>query len=64
VSKGCDLLVVNDVSAGQVFGRDDNAVVILDKDGTSTVVASASKAHIADAVLDVIVGQLQVNTAP
>ena len=25
--KGCDLLVVNDVSGGQVFGRADNAVV-------------------------------------
>ena len=64
VRKGCDLLVVNDVSAGQVFGRDDNAVVILNKDGTSTVVASASKAEIADAVLDVIVAQLHMNTAP
>ena len=64
VRKGCDLLVVNDVSAGQVFGRDDNAVVILNRDGTSTVVGSASKTDIADAVLDVIVGQLLVNAAP
>src|SRR3954462_14242094 len=31
--KGCDLLVVNDVSAGQVFGRADNTVVILTADG-------------------------------
>ena len=27
--KGCDLLVVNEVSGGQVFGRADNAVVVL-----------------------------------
>ena len=31
--KGCDLLVVNDVSGGQVFGRADNAVVVLAADG-------------------------------
>ena len=34
--KGCDLLVVNDVSAGQVFGRPDNAVVVLGADGSVT----------------------------
>src|SRR4051812_5483681 len=34
--KGCDLLVVNDVSAGQVFGAADNAVVVLGADGTVT----------------------------
>ena len=27
--KGCDLLVVNDVSGGAVFGSDDNEAVIL-----------------------------------
>src|SRR6478609_10329616 len=26
--KGCDLLAVNDVSAGQVFGRADNAATV------------------------------------
>jgi phosphopantothenoylcysteine decarboxylase/phosphopantothenate--cysteine ligase len=33
--KGCDLLVVNDVSGGQVFGRAENAVVVLGADGSS-----------------------------
>src|SRR5215218_10109185 len=33
-SKGCDLLVVNDVSAGQVFGRAENSVVVLGADGS------------------------------
>ena len=33
--KGCDLLVVNDVSAGQVFGRAENAVVVLGADGST-----------------------------
>ena len=31
--KGCDLLVVNDVSGGKVFGSDDNQAVMLDADG-------------------------------
>ena len=31
--KGCDLLVVNDVSGGGVFGADDNQAVILGADG-------------------------------
>ncbi|GAB3623149.1 bifunctional phosphopantothenoylcysteine decarboxylase/phosphopantothenate--cysteine ligase CoaBC [Mariniluteicoccus endophyticus] len=30
--KGCDLLVLNDVSGGQVFGADDNRIVIINAD--------------------------------
>ncbi|MCW1249150.1 bifunctional phosphopantothenoylcysteine decarboxylase/phosphopantothenate--cysteine ligase CoaBC [Acaricomes phytoseiuli] len=37
--KGCDLLVVNDVSAGKVFGADDNHVVVLDRRNSSDPVA-------------------------
>jgi len=53
--KGCDLLVVNDVSDGKVFGQPDNEVVILAKDGSETAVARADKATIADAIWDVVV---------
>mgnify|MGYP006278322383 CR=1 FL=1 len=52
--KGCDLLVVNDVSAGNVFGRDENEVVILSTSGDELPVARASKAQIADAVWDAV----------
>jgi phosphopantothenoylcysteine decarboxylase/phosphopantothenate--cysteine ligase len=45
--KGCDLLVVNDVSAGQVFGRPDNAAVVLASDGTVTEVPHGSKDAVA-----------------
>jgi phosphopantothenoylcysteine decarboxylase/phosphopantothenate--cysteine ligase len=45
--KGCDLLVVNDVSAGQVFGRPDNAVVVLAADGSATEVPLGSKDAVA-----------------
>ncbi|WP_028708525.1 bifunctional phosphopantothenoylcysteine decarboxylase/phosphopantothenate--cysteine ligase CoaBC [Propionicicella superfundia] len=31
--KGCDLLVLNDVTAGRVFGSRDNSVVIIDRQG-------------------------------
>ena len=31
--KGCDLLVVNDVRGGAVFGADENQAVILGADG-------------------------------
>ena len=31
--KGCDLLVVNDVSGGKVFGCPENEAVVLDADG-------------------------------
>src|SRR5205085_6724959 len=41
--KGCDLLVVNDVSAGQVFGRPDNAVAVLGADGSVTEIPRGSK---------------------
>ena len=56
--KGCDLLVVNDVSAGQVFGRPDNEVTILVRSGAQTDVARADKATVADSVWDAVVAAL------
>ena len=53
--KGCDLLVVNDVTAGQAFEADDNEVTILAADGTATSVPRASKPAVADAVWDHVV---------
>ncbi|HSE70567.1 MAG TPA: bifunctional phosphopantothenoylcysteine decarboxylase/phosphopantothenate--cysteine ligase CoaBC [Nocardioidaceae bacterium] len=50
--KGCDLLVVNDVSGGKVFGSDENEAVVLDADGTATPVPRGSKAALAHAVWD------------
>ena len=62
-SKGCDLLVVNDVSAGAVFGSDRNAVVVLapQPDGPAVEVASTptvDKRVVADVVLDAVVHRL------
>jgi phosphopantothenoylcysteine decarboxylase / phosphopantothenate---cysteine ligase len=56
--KGCDLLVVNDVSGGQVFGSPDNEAVVLDAAGGSTAVPHGSKSALAHAVWDRVVALL------
>lgn len=56
-AKGCDLLVVNDVSGGRAFGQPDNQVVILDAAGGETHVPRAGKDEIADAIWDVVLAR-------
>ncbi len=51
-TKGCDLLVVNDVSAGGVFGAPTNRVTILRSDGSSLDVPAGPKIVIAHALWD------------
>ncbi len=53
--KGCDLLVVNDVSGGAVFGSDDNTAVILGADGSSYDVPTGSKLALAHVIWDRVV---------
>ncbi|WP_182526704.1 bifunctional phosphopantothenoylcysteine decarboxylase/phosphopantothenate--cysteine ligase CoaBC [Nocardioides dongkuii] len=50
--KGCDLLVVNDVSGGAVFGSPDNEAVILAADGGSVEVPRGTKAALAQVIWD------------
>ena len=50
--KGCDLLVVNDVSGGAVFGSPDNEAVILEADGSYVEVPHGSKGALAHAIWD------------
>lgn len=54
--KGCDLLVVNDVSAGQVFGSTHNQVTILTNDHDALKVPEANKLTIAHAIWDAVRG--------
>lgn len=56
--KGCDLLVVNDVSGGAVFGRPDNAATILGADGTERVVPLGPKTVLAAAICDEVATRL------
>lgn len=60
--KGCDLLVVNDVSPGSstggVFGRDDNEAVILRRDGGAVEVPRGSKTGLAHRIWDEVAARL------
>ncbi|MCZ2847751.1 bifunctional phosphopantothenoylcysteine decarboxylase/phosphopantothenate--cysteine ligase CoaBC [Modestobacter sp. VKM Ac-2978] len=56
--KGVDLLVVNDVSAGRVFGRSENEVTVLAADGTATAVPAGRKDAVAAAIWDVVAGRV------
>ncbi len=52
--KGCDLLVVNDVSGGKVFGEEHNEVVLLDDEGETRSVPRASKTVLAHVIWDAV----------
>jgi len=56
--KGCDLLVVNDVSAGKVFGSEQNEAVLLGSDGSVAEVPFGPKIDLAHAIWDVTVQRL------
>jgi phosphopantothenoylcysteine decarboxylase/phosphopantothenate--cysteine ligase len=56
--KGCDLLVVNDVSGGAVFGSPDNQAVLLGADGSATEVPRGSKTALAHVIWDAVVRRL------
>jgi phosphopantothenoylcysteine decarboxylase/phosphopantothenate--cysteine ligase len=56
--KGCDLLVVNDVSGGAVFGSPDNQAVILGADGSVVDVPAGSKGALAHVIWDAVVARL------
>ena len=53
--KGCDLLVLNDVAGGKVFGRDVTEVTLLYPDGRQLPVPAGPKEIVAGAVWDAVV---------
>ena len=57
--KGCDLLVVNDVSGGKVFGSEENEAVVLDASGESTPVPRGSKSALAQVIWDRVVARFE-----
>ena len=57
--KGCDLLVVNDVSGGAVFGSPENEAVVLGADGSRTDVPRGSKGSLAHVVWDLVSSRWQ-----
>ncbi len=56
--KGCDLLVVNDVGGGAVFGAADNRAVILSAAGEQRDVPLGSKTALAHVVWDEVSARL------
>lgn len=52
--KGCEMLVVNEVGVGKVFGQDDNDATIIFADGSQDVTVQGSKTVVAEE----IIGQL------
>ncbi len=56
--KGCDLLVVNDVSGGAVFGSTDNEAVILGADGSVVDVPHGTKSALSHLIWDQVVARL------
>jgi phosphopantothenoylcysteine decarboxylase/phosphopantothenate--cysteine ligase len=60
--KGCDLLVVNDVTGGRVFGSTDNEAVLLDASGSTTPVPRGSKAALAHVIWDQVADRLRRGT--
>jgi phosphopantothenoylcysteine decarboxylase/phosphopantothenate--cysteine ligase len=56
--KGVDLLVVNDVSAGRVFGRADNEVTVLAADGSVAPVPTGRKDAVAAGIWDAVTAVL------
>ncbi|MGZ7080584.1 MAG: phosphopantothenoylcysteine decarboxylase domain-containing protein, partial [Thermoanaerobaculia bacterium] len=58
-SKGADLIVANDVSRASIgFDSDDNEVLVIARDGSSTRIAKAPKLVVANRILDLVVARL------
>ncbi|MDY6055456.1 bifunctional phosphopantothenoylcysteine decarboxylase/phosphopantothenate--cysteine ligase CoaBC [Micrococcus sp.] len=62
--KGCDLLVLNDVGGGRVFGQDTTEVTVLSADGAEPAVTAGTKAEAARAVLAALARVLVRRDAP
>jgi phosphopantothenoylcysteine decarboxylase/phosphopantothenate--cysteine ligase len=58
---GVDILVVNEVGADKVFGREDTEAVIIEAGGGQTAVPHGSKAALADAVWDAVLARRESN---
>ncbi len=58
-NKGADLIVANDVSDPSIgFDSDDNEVLVIARDGSSTRIEKAPKLVVANRILDLVVARL------
>jgi len=58
VAKGLDLIYLNDVSTGEIFGTDSTQGVFLTKEGKEIQVSKSNKATLAGQLLDLVVDKL------
>ena len=58
LAKGLDLIYLNDVSTGEIFGSDSTKGVFLTSDGQEISVTKASKATLSNQLLDLVVDKL------
>ena len=58
VTKGLDLIYLNDVSSGEIFGSDSTTGIFISADGTEVTVQKVSKATLANQLLDLLVDKL------
>lgn len=56
--KGCDLLVVNEVGHGLVFGQDETEVTVLSAAGDPPITRTGTKAEAAGVILQALAGVL------
>lgn len=57
--KGCELLVVNQVGRGKVFGQDDTEITILYRSGSQPVTAAGTKAEVSAVIVAEVAEQLR-----
>ncbi|PRY58572.1 bifunctional phosphopantothenoylcysteine decarboxylase/phosphopantothenate--cysteine ligase CoaBC [Glycomyces artemisiae] len=60
-AKGADLVVLNDVSGGAVFGKAENSVTVFDAAGPVAALDEASKELVADAIWDAVAARLPLD---
>jgi phosphopantothenoylcysteine decarboxylase/phosphopantothenate--cysteine ligase len=58
LAKGLDLIYLNDVSAGDIFGSDTTQGIFITNDGNEIPVSKTSKATLANQLLDLAVSKL------
>ena len=61
LSKGADLIFLNDVSNGAIFGEDKTSGILIDSDGTSVEFNLQSKDTLADLLLDSALDKLGIS---
>jgi len=58
VAKGLDLIYLNDVSTGEIFGSESTQGVFITADGKEIPVGKSNKSTLAGQLLDLVIDQL------